>query len=385
VSEFERPRAAVPPFVPVSRPEVLDPDDPAEPGSFDAPSPFQREGLPPGYRMRHDRHYVDQLTTRSAAPHVRLVPIADIDAPAAPARRDIVALTRSIGSHGVVQPILVRPRAGRFELIAGAQRLAAAASAGLTEVPCLVHQVDEAQARRLAEADNVRPSEAPVAASPATPDAGQAGLAEIARSFSGIASCLHLLGDREVALRDRVALDLVRTEVHRASRLVQCLTLLSQDPSISLGTLSLPEVLGQVLDGFAAERRLSGATVTVDAPGPGPAVRGDRHWLSVGLSGALAGMLALVEGARDASITVRVAPTTSASSVMVELDQRAATLPPWALGRFFDPEWADRPGGFQAATELAAARRVVALHGGGAEVVAGERGGCRLVMVLPAG
>ena len=58
------------------------------------------------------------------------------------------ALVKSIQKLGVLQPLLVRPRAGRFELIAGARRLAAAAAAALTEVPCLVHQADDLQRAR---------------------------------------------------------------------------------------------------------------------------------------------------------------------------------------------------------------------------------------------
>jgi hypothetical protein len=58
-------------------------------------------------------------------------------------------------------------------------------------------------------------------------------------------------------------------------------------------------------------------------------------------------------------------------------------VPAWALGRLFDDTWIDRPGGRQAAVEFAAARRVVELHHGGIEVLTGERGGCRVVVVLP--
>ena len=157
MSEFERVRSAVPPFTPPARPEAYLPDDQVVSAGFD--EPYQREGLPPGFRMRHDAHYVDQLTTRTAAPQVRLIPLRDIDAARPADERDLGALSRSIGKYGILQPLLVRPRAGRFELIAGVRRLAAAAVAGLTEVPCLVHQVDDTRARALAESDNLRATE----------------------------------------------------------------------------------------------------------------------------------------------------------------------------------------------------------------------------------
>jgi hypothetical protein len=381
VSELERARSVVPPFTPPTRPEAFLPDD--DPDVAGDPA-FQREGLPPGFRMRHDAHYVDQLTTRSAAPQVRLIPLRDIDAPRLADSSDLGPLTRSIGRLGVLQPLLVRPRAGRFDLIAGARRLAAAAAAGLTEVPCLVHQVDEARARALAEADNVRAPE-PLAAADLAQTAGvhAQGLAELSQSFGAIGSCLHLLADRETALRDRVALDLVRTEVYRATRLVRCLAALDQAPSLSETEVSLASAFDQVLEAFGPERRLSGASVSVEFPdGPLP-LRADPDWLAIALGAALGGMLSLVHGAKAPALNVRVASSGSRASAMLEITQQAVTVPAWALGRFFDLTWTDRPGGYQAAAELAAARRLAELHRGGAEVLPGERGGCRLILLFP--
>ena len=93
---------------------------------------FQREGLPADYRMRHDEHYIDELVASGRMPQLRLVSIDEID-----------GLTDSIREFGVLQPLLVRRDRGRYELLAGSKRLAAAISAGLTEVPCLLHEVDE--------------------------------------------------------------------------------------------------------------------------------------------------------------------------------------------------------------------------------------------------
>ena len=380
MSELERARSVVPPFTPPTRPEAFLPDD--DPDVAGEP-PYQREGLPPGFRMRHDAHYVDQLTTRSAAPQVRVIPLRDIDAPRPADTSDLGTLTRSIGRLGVLQPLLVRPRAGRFDLIAGARRLAAASAAGLTEVPCLVHQVDEARARLLAEADDLRAPE-PLAEVAAPPGGIHAqGLSELSQSFSAIGSCLHLLADRETALRDRVALDLVRTEVYRATRLVRCLAALDQAPSLSESELSLASAVDQVLEAFGPERRLSGASVSVEPPDGPLRLRADPEWLAVGLGAALGGMLALVHGAKAPALTVRMASSGARASAMLEIAQSAVTVPAWALGRFFDLTWTDRPGGYQAAAELAAARRIAELHSGGAEALPGERGGCRVILLFP--
>ncbi len=382
MSEFEHSRSVVPPFVPAVRPEAFQNDD-FESTGFSGETEFQREGLPSGFRMRHDAHYVEQLTNRSGAPQVRLIPLRDIDGPR-PDTRDLGGLVRSVETHGVLQPVLVRPRGGRFDLIAGKKRLAAAQTAGLTEIPCLVHHADDARARELAEADNVRvDAHVPPVAVGTAPDATHAGLRELSQSFGTIGSCLNLLGDRDQALRDRVALDLIRTEVHRAERLVQSLNVLAQDPTLAETELSLPALFDRVLDGFAPERRLSGVAIQVEAAEGPSTVRGDHDWLTVGIAGALGGMLALVQGAAAPALQVTMASSPSGSSMLLEIAQQIVTVPTWGLSRFFELAWIDRPGGYQAAAELAAARKVATLHHGGIEVIPGERSGCRVVMVLP--
>lgn len=380
MSEFE-PRSAVPPFVPAVRPEPFHDDD-FEAAEFPAETGFRREGLPPGFRMRHDAHYVEQLTGRSTAPHVRLIPLRDIESPRDADTPDLDVLVQSIQAHGVLQPILVRPRGGRFDLITGRKRLAAAHAAGFGEIPCLVHHADDVRVRELAEAVNVRVD---AAAGPAAAphDMSHDGLRELAKSFGTIGSCLNLLGDREQSLRDRVALDLVRTEIHRAERLVQSLRALAEDPVIAPTDVSLAAVLERSLDGYGPERRLSGVVVHLEmADGP-MTVRGDQDWLTLGLSGAVGGMLALVQGATKPALTVNLTASASRSSIVVEIAQHAVTVPTWRLGQFFDLGWIDRPGGYQAAAELAAARKVALLHRGGIEVLPSDRGGCRLVMILP--
>jgi ParB/RepB/Spo0J family partition protein len=296
VSEFE-PRSVVPPFATSIRPEAFHDDD-FESAEFTGETGFRREGLPPGFGMRHDAHYVEQLTGRTTAPHVRLIPLRDIESPRLEDSAGLDALVRSIQANGVLQPVLVRPRGGRFDLITGRRRLAAAHSAGLGEIPCLVHHADDVRARELAEADNVR-VEAPAtpAAAALSRDASHEGLRELAKSFGTIASCLNLVADRDQTLRDRVALDLIRTEIHRAERLVQSLDLLAQDPPLAQADVSLAAVVERALEGFAAERRLSGVAVHVDAADGPMMVRGDQDWLTIGVSGAIGGMLALVQGA----------------------------------------------------------------------------------------
>ena len=65
-------------------------------------------------------------------------------------------LAESIRSQGVVQPVLVRPRAaGGWELIAGERRWRAAKEAGVTTLPAVVRQADDRDSLLLALVENV--------------------------------------------------------------------------------------------------------------------------------------------------------------------------------------------------------------------------------------
>ena len=68
----------------------------------------------------------------------------------------LAGLTESVKERGVLQPVLVRPVAGgRYELIAGERRWRAAQLAGLTEVPALVRDRDDAESLEVALIENM--------------------------------------------------------------------------------------------------------------------------------------------------------------------------------------------------------------------------------------
>jgi len=68
----------------------------------------------------------------------------------------LTALAGSLGERGVLQPVLVRPKAGgTYELIAGERRWRAARIAGLEVIPALVHERADAEALELALIENM--------------------------------------------------------------------------------------------------------------------------------------------------------------------------------------------------------------------------------------
>jgi ParB family transcriptional regulator, chromosome partitioning protein len=68
-------------------------------------------------------------------------------------------LAASIIQHGVVQPVLVRSRAGRYQLVAGERRLRAAQRAGLRRIPAVVREVADEQLLEVALVENLQREE----------------------------------------------------------------------------------------------------------------------------------------------------------------------------------------------------------------------------------
>ena len=65
-------------------------------------------------------------------------------------------LATSIRNQGIIQPLVVRPKGERFELIAGERRWRAAMKAGLSTVPVVVRQASDRDALQLALIENLQ-------------------------------------------------------------------------------------------------------------------------------------------------------------------------------------------------------------------------------------
>ncbi len=68
-------------------------------------------------------------------------------------------LAQSIKSTGIIQPLLVRPRGGLYELVAGERRWRAAQIAGLTRIPAIVRHIPDEKLLELALIENIQRQE----------------------------------------------------------------------------------------------------------------------------------------------------------------------------------------------------------------------------------
>lgn len=117
--------------------------------------------------MRHDNHFVEELTQRSVSHVGRMVPLASIEPdPSQPrsAMGDLSDLVSSVRDKGILEPILVRARPGSDEgsqeddlvIISGERRYRAALEAGLYEIPVIEMHVDDQEALEIALVENLQ-------------------------------------------------------------------------------------------------------------------------------------------------------------------------------------------------------------------------------------
>ncbi len=112
--------------------------------------------------MRHDRHFVDELTNSAVTGVGQMIPVDRIETNREQPRSaigDLADLAASIKRHGVLEPLLVRRHPEvqtKFQLIAGERRFHAAIEAGLEEVPCIEMTVSDQEALELALIENLQ-------------------------------------------------------------------------------------------------------------------------------------------------------------------------------------------------------------------------------------
>jgi ParB family chromosome partitioning protein len=118
-----------------------------------------KRGLPERVQMRHDAHYVETLAAGAATPVGRMVPIDQIDPnPDQPrqAMGDLSELIASVREKGIIEPLVVRQRGTRYQIIAGERRYHASVQVGLRDLPVVVRDVDDTEMLELALVENIQ-------------------------------------------------------------------------------------------------------------------------------------------------------------------------------------------------------------------------------------
>lgn len=342
--------------------------------------------------MRADAHYVDQLDARMSSIPVRLIDANAIES--GPSHADAVspAFVDSIKRLGVLQPLLVAAQGGRYRVIAGRRRLAAALSAGLREVPCLVQHVDAEHAEQMALASNL-PAARPRPASPAISSAPEKpGVAsELTNIVSALVSCAELLASPS-ALTQSVAADLVRAEAARALDALVAIRVLRDEMPISRAPVAVHTLLERVAAAAALERQIRGIVLTIDAPSDvrSTMIKVDVRLVVTAVSALASATAALIDatgggnrvhGDSKVASAILVRVTREGERFILSVMQSAVELPAAWLARPFDIAWPIREGA-SALSQLQAARKIAQSHGGDLDVDSAE-GGTVFTLTLP--
>jgi ParB family chromosome partitioning protein len=109
--------------------------------------------------MRHDQHYVEALTAASGMPVGRMIPIDQIDPNPNQPRQvmgDMSELMASIAEKGIIEPIVVRQRGARYQIVAGERRYQASVQVGLRELPVVIRDLDDTEVIEIALIENLQ-------------------------------------------------------------------------------------------------------------------------------------------------------------------------------------------------------------------------------------
>jgi signal transduction histidine kinase len=288
----------------------------------DEPPARAREGLPPGFRMRHDAHYVDELMGRDskylsdlAARNVNPAP-AEEPRPAQPAPEP--AAEAAAPSWPAIDAL-----ADRLEVVSGYATAARRPAAPLIAFQHAL-QIELSRASRLARA-------------------------------AGYVTSAPILARREITARELL---------DRALRAIAPLRRFSgvrfdatlDDPAFAIAA-----------DPAAVTQALAG---TIDAL---------LHFVHATEAADDAADTAMPSRAIEINIQcVKLRP-----AVLVEISTGGVALGARALENFFDPASTDHPGGVEPAVLLAAAARIARAHGGRADVRRQGDSGVTVLLVFP--
>lgn len=346
------------------------------------PAPRSREGLPPAFRMRHGRHYVEQLMGDAPIRTVRDIAINEIEIPP-DAGGDTHALEESIRKVGILQPLLVAKQDGQYRVIAGVNRLRAALAVGLRVVPCLVHEVAGEALERLrsAASESAAPDGFTAPVDPAAP-APPSALTEVTSGLAFVNALMPILeAASENSLRWQVLTDLMAAELQRGKAIASAAELVAHEGGVVRESVEIGQLLEAVLTGIRAEARLRGVTFDLSLSDPAYRLSVDPRILETGVGGMLHALLGCT--GNGGKVRIRIEGTVVRPALIVEATSDSPAATAFADSRCFDADWTRHPAGPGGSVMLAAAARAARLHGGRVSVRATGIDGCLLTLIVP--
>jgi hypothetical protein len=205
-------------------------------------------------------------------------------------------------------------------------------------------------------------------------------LDQIGEDVAAIESAAAMLASDPSPLSRRVGLELIRAQSARAAWLVRAHALVAGaaiESDLVARRRPVQQILRDVRDRALAECRLAGVGLEIDPVEPADLSATIDPALATGLTGAIVAQLGLLSGAEGGVIRLGAVPGVG-EPLAFEVSQDVAALPASIQGRFFDLNWAGRPGGWLAGLGAAAFRAAAERLGGRAAIGARDGRGCVL-------
>ncbi len=223
-----------------------------------------KRGLPETVRMRHDEHYVETLAASAGAPIGRQIPIDRIDPNPNQPRQvmgDLSELMASVAEKGVIEPLIVRTRGDRFQIIAGERRYQAAVQVGLRELPVVIRDVDDSEVIELALVENIQRKDL-------TPFEEAEALHQLAHKSAYTHEALaRKLGKSRTSITESLALNAMPDEIKNLCRLAD---ISSKSLLLQIVRQPTPQKMTALIEKIASQGGATRAEVRQDLAKPKP-------------------------------------------------------------------------------------------------------------------
>ncbi len=201
--------------------------------------------------MRHDLHFVEDLTTRDESAIGRMISLSNIRPDPNQPRHgvgDLSELVQSIQHKGVLEPILVRPlgeiNEESFVIISGERRYRAALEAGLSEIPAIEMLVDDQEALEIALVENLQRQDLSVF------EEAEGYLALQSRHDYTHEKIANAVGKSRSTITESLSLLQIPDDIRRS---VQALGIQSKSVLLEVLKLDDPEKMQRMLEKIAAQ------------------------------------------------------------------------------------------------------------------------------------
>ncbi len=205
---------------------------------------------------------------------------------------------------------------------------------------------------------------------------------ELNNPLTAILGVTDLLRERATDDATRRQVDLVLKQARRAATIVQNLLAFSRPVTLGRTTVSLGDVVKEVLLLEAATLDQKRIRVTLEVPGDLPPIEGDRKLLKEVFLNIIANAVQAMPSDRDHG-TLAVRLSRAGNHVRVTFADDGIGIPPESMGKIFDPFFTTKRPGGGSGLGLTICLAVVKEHGGRIEAESTPGSGTAIHILFP--